>query len=213
VDFLISGRKSIKIKSAMRGGRRPGAGRKPGSKNKATIEREERARIEYMARSDRREAVDGELARDAAAAVDQAKRTGDRLGKEILHELANLLADVATYYQPRPVAVQQPDGSVTTVLRGGDEAKFRQYAHLAMQAAKDLAPYQSPKLSAVVLGTAVKTEYVVTGGLPDEEDGGLIDAPPDVGTIDLSRPLPGQDPGPAPGGDRPDEVPPGSGTG
>lgn len=49
-----------------------------------------------------------------------------------------------------------------------DESCFRTYAELAVQTAKDLAPYQSPKLSAVMVGAAVVSEIEIIGGLPDE---------------------------------------------
>jgi hypothetical protein len=47
-----------------------------------------------------------------------------------------------------------------------DEDKFRAYAALAMQAARDLAQYQSPKLSAVAVGQVTKLTVIVKGGLP-----------------------------------------------
>ncbi len=53
-----------------------------------------------------------------------------------------------------------------------DESRFRT-AELAVQTAKDVAPHQSLKLSAVMVGAAAVSEIEIISGLPDEDDGGL----------------------------------------
>ena len=67
------------------------------------------------------------------------------------------------------------------VLPGGsnpdaDEAKFRAYAQLATQTARDLAQYQSPKLAAVAMGQVTKMTVVVRGGLPPRPEAPAVPA-------------------------------------
>jgi hypothetical protein len=55
---------------------------------------------------------------------------------------------------------------------------IRAYAALATQAARDLAQYQSPKLSAVAVGQ-VKMTVIVKGGLPPRKiEASALPAPP-----------------------------------
>jgi hypothetical protein len=61
------------------------------------------------------------------------------------------------YRQPSP---GQPPNS------NADEQKFWKYGMAAAQIARDLAQYQSPKLSAVATGQVTKMTVVVKGGLP-----------------------------------------------
>ena len=62
-----------------------------------------------------------------------------------------------------------------------EEGLFRYYAQMTWQAAKELAPYQSPKLSAVAVGENRKVEVVVIGGLPRrrEENPPAVDVTPE----------------------------------
>lgn len=155
---------------AKKGERR--GGRKIGSRNKATIEREEKARIEM----ERQAEVDRQRAAGFPETAAEAKAAGFKLAKDVLEEFMRLFAAMATAVQPYPTwHVEKCDGRDVRVNDNPDcdESRFRTYAELAVQAAKDLAPYQSPKLSTVVVGSAVVTEIEIIGGLPDEEDGGL----------------------------------------
>jgi hypothetical protein len=52
----------------------------------------------------------------------------------------------------------------------GDEAQYRYYAQMTWQVAKELAPYQSPKLSAVAVGEHRRVVVTVVGGLPRRKD-------------------------------------------
>lgn len=104
-----------------RGGYRPGAGRPHGAKSKATIEREEKARLEM------------EAARDKSIA------TGAKLAKEVIEDFMQFAAGVATTYQP------------TKNNETADETKFLVWAKLAVGWATDLAPYQSPTYKAVAV--------------------------------------------------------------
>jgi hypothetical protein len=154
-----------------RGGRREGAGRRRGTKNKATIEREraamlavERARLLQEARAD-----------TAKQEIAKAAAEGRQLMKEIGFEFAQMFAGIAGFYQPGRI-VPGPDGKPVPSNPYYDERLFREYATLAVHTARDFAGYESPKLSAVVVGSAVVNEIEVIGGLPDEQDGGLADA-------------------------------------
>jgi len=51
----------------------------------------------------------------------------------------------------------------------GDLDQFREWAALAIEAAKALAPYQSPRLTAVAIGAPTVTKIEITGGMSDDE--------------------------------------------
>jgi hypothetical protein len=57
-----------------------------------------------------------------------------------------------------------------------DEAKFQRCAESAATTARDFAAYESPKLSAVMVGSPVMTKIEIIGGIPDDQDGNLVDA-------------------------------------
>jgi hypothetical protein len=67
----------------------------------------------------------------------------------------------------------------------GDEGLFRYYAQMTVQTAKELAPYQSPKLTAVAIGEHRKVEVVVTGGLPRRKEAPSDTRPP-LKSIDVA---------------------------
>lgn len=159
-----------------RGGKQPGAGRPPGRKNQATIERERAAALTLE-----RDALIQELkAKEAAEGVITARTAGIKLAKEVLEDFMRLFAGQAARYQPLPQGMDPATLGVTP-----DENKFKEWAVLAVDVAKDLAPYQSPKLSAVMVGGAVVQQIEMIGGIPDYEDGGFEDAPSDARTIEL----------------------------
>jgi hypothetical protein len=96
----------------------------------------------------------------AERAVAESKAAGRKLAVETLdHYMHDFLAIAAGFREH------------------GDLAAFERWAVLAVQTAKDLAPYQSPKLSAVVVGSAAVTKIEVIGGLPDDQDGSFIASP------------------------------------
>lgn len=138
-----------------RGGFREGSGRTPGAKNKRTLERETREKLEAEAK----EKI-AELAEEDRAVVKVATR-GKKLAKDVLRELMELSVGMAALYQPaHPDAVSKN--------RHEDPAKFQEWFAIAAQTAKDLAPYESPRYSAVMVGAAVVTKVTVEGGMPDE---------------------------------------------
>lgn len=170
-----------------KGGSKPGerrGGRQTGARNKATIERE---RAGLLA-AEREKLMLEARANEGTRAIKEAQAAGRKLMKEIGFDLAHLFAGVAAYYQPYGQWSRDPvTGKVANANPNFDESKFKEYAKLAAETARDFAGYETPKLSAVMVGSAVITEIAVTGGLPDEEDGGLIDATANPGG-DASRP-------------------------
>ena len=95
------------------------------------------------------------LAERAAA---EGGATGRPLAKEVLDDFMHIFAEMAASFREL-----------------GELDNFQRWALHAIECAKALAPYQSPKLSAVMVGAAVLDKIEVTGGLPDDQDGGLID--------------------------------------
>jgi hypothetical protein len=89
----------------------------------------------------------------------ETKSTGKPLAKEVLDDFMHIFAEAATRFREL-----------------GDWSGFERWALHSVDCARALAPYQSPRLSAVMVGTTAVTEIEVTGGLPDEEDGGLVNA-------------------------------------
>lgn len=120
--------------------------RHKGSKNKATIERELMAAREIEA--------------EAAARV-RGQTPIKKLGKEVLEDFTNLYAGMAAYYQPYPASSGRTNPNA-------DEKKFREYSMLAVQTAAALAPFQSPRLSAVAVGAAIVSKVEVVGGMPND---------------------------------------------
>jgi hypothetical protein len=158
----------VNVRRRIEKGQRCG-GRKIGSRNKATIERERTAILAL----ERAKALEEAKAAGVVQELEEAKASGRKLMKEIGFDFAHVFAGLAEFYRPFPQ---------WTVIRRAvntnpnyNEAKFKEYAVPATQMARDFAGYESPKLSAVMVGSALVTEIVVTGGLPDEEDGGLIE--------------------------------------
>lgn len=140
-----------------KGGPGRNQGRPAGSRNKATIEAAlvaERARAEALLLENTELKAVGaqEMAR-------LAREAGKKLGKEILDDFAQLFAGMAAYYQPAP-----PGHPVKV---HADEKKFKEYAILACDYAAELAPFQSPRLAAMMVGAMQARTIDVKGGLPD----------------------------------------------
>ncbi len=108
--------------SNIKKGMRPG-GRKAGTPNKRTLEAVEKARIE----------------------VENARGANKRLAKEVLEDFMHLFASMAATYQPLQPGME-PDEK-----RSPDEEKFQIYAKLAVDTAKSLADFQSPKFRAIMV--------------------------------------------------------------
>lgn len=79
----------------------------------------------------------------AERVVQEAQMAGRKLGKEVLADFMDLFAALAAYHQPLP------DGQPVPLDRKPDDVKFEKYARLAIQSAKDLAPYQSPTFRSI----------------------------------------------------------------
>jgi hypothetical protein len=76
----------------------------------------------------------------------------------------------------RRLATEQLDAYMTifsdTAMRfreAGDLDQFREWAALAIEAAKALAPYQSPRLTAVAIGPTAISKIEIVGGMSDAE--------------------------------------------
>jgi hypothetical protein len=170
-------------------GAKPGqrfGGRAKGTKNKRTLERERLAALGI----ERAHILEEARAAGASIEVAEAKATGRKLMKDIAFEFAAMFAGIAAYHQPILQQAKNRDGSLAfdkngrPVMEMGnpnyDEAKFLKYGQLATQVALGAAAYESPKLAAVLVQAGMVSEISVTGGLPDEEDGGFYpsaDAP------------------------------------
>jgi hypothetical protein len=135
----------------------------------ATIEREEQARLA----AERLAEVDRLRAEGASDVVAAAKTAGVKLSTEVLRDFMQLFAGMAAMYQPIPEGKQPLPG------RKPDETLFRVYATLAKDTAKDLAPYEAPRLSAVMVGAAIVNRVEVVGGMPDDF------APPVEGKVEF----------------------------
>jgi hypothetical protein len=118
--------------------------------------------------------VDRLRAEGASEVVAAAKTAGVKLATEVLRDLMQLFSAMAAYYQP----VQE--GKTPLPGRKPDETLFRVYAALAKDTAKDLAIYESPRLSAVMVGAAIVNRVEVIGGMPDDF------APPVQGKVDIA---------------------------
>lgn len=130
--------------------------RPKGAKNKKTIEREERERL----RIENAKLFSEQEKIAAATGTVVAKVPIRKLGKEVLDDLTQLFMGMAAFFQKWPAERGKNPNE--------DEAKFKEYAMLAMQAAGTLAPYQSPRLSAVAIGAAVVNKIEIDGGMPDD---------------------------------------------
>jgi hypothetical protein len=129
-------------------------GRPKGSLNKATLERIERAKAEQQRQAE----LDEAEAHAAVESVQAAAASRKPLARDVLEEMMLLFRGHAVLHrQPSP---GQPPNS------NADEQKFWKYGMAAAQIARDLAQYQSPKLSAVATGQVTKMTVVVKGGLP-----------------------------------------------
>lgn len=157
-------------------GRKQLGGRPKGSKNKATLEREAKAKLDLERK------LKAEKAKtDRKLSIADVKTIGDakeligtpplKLMKEIGFEFTQIFAGMAMHV--KPTGKKGPDGK--DLNPEADERLFMEYAKIAMTGAKEFAQYESPKLSAVMVGSATVEEIMVSGGLPDEMDGSLVD--------------------------------------
>lgn len=153
-------------------GSRPGerrGGRQKGSRNKAVIEREEQARLTRERIELEMQALGGKDPALTAALIE-----GKKLAKDVLSDFMELFAGMAAYYQPTPANLPQNANA--------NRGMFEVYAFAAVDAAKALAPFQSPRFSAMMVGATVVNKIEVTGGMPDDFASGPAPALP-AGTI------------------------------
>jgi len=135
-------------------------GRRKGDKNKTTIEREERDRLI-------REAAAAALTKDTVIETLDRKNTPDsRRAKKVLETFMELFAGMAATHQPLPPGQVLSPADVTR--RQPNPALFKEYATLAIDAAKALAPFQDPRYSAMIVGASIVTKVQVEGGMPND---------------------------------------------
>jgi len=115
--------------SNIKKGMRP-AGRAAGTPNKRTKEALEQNRIAQQMAADVRRGA-------------EPSRQVRKLAKEMLDDFMHTFAGMAATFQPLP------DGMAVPAGRKPDENKFLTYSKLAIEAAKSLAPYQSPTYKAI----------------------------------------------------------------
>ena len=118
-----------------RGGHRPNSGRKPGAKNKSRRERDLMAR--YQAE------------REAAG-------TERKLAKDTLEDFMQYFIGVAKLYQPFIFR----EGTGAEENGASDPIKFKEFSRAAIECAISLAPYQSPRLSAVAVASAIPRDDI-----------------------------------------------------
>jgi hypothetical protein len=82
----------------------------------------------------------------AERAAAQAKASGKRLAKDLLEDFMHLFADMAA-----------------TADRNTE--KFEKWARLAIETAKALAPFQSPRYSTVAVGATTVQKITIEGGM------------------------------------------------
>lgn len=165
------------------GGSKPGerrGGRKKGTKNKLTVEREKAARL-----AEERERLVA-AAKAAEDKIAEAKASSKKLMKDIGFEAAYAFMALAVIHQPSQTWTRGADGKLVNANPDYDQETFTHYLKLAADTAAQFASYESPKLSAVMVGAAVVNEIEVIGGLPDELDGGLVAATDATRTIELT---------------------------
>jgi hypothetical protein len=83
----------------------------------------------------------------AQRTIDNAQANGQKLAKEVLEDFMNLFAGMAAYYQPTtPEAPRQNNNA--------NPETFEKWAIHAVDAARMLAPYQSPTFRSVMVAPA-----------------------------------------------------------
>jgi hypothetical protein len=107
----------------------------------------------------------------AERTVAEAQSAEKRLAKEVLGEFMNIFAETAARCR-----------------KLGDLDRFEVWAGHAVDCAKALAPFESPRFSAVMVGASVVTKVEIVGGMSDDFvaptiEGGVI-APGTIITAD-----------------------------
>lgn len=102
-------------------------GRKPGSRNKALVERDRIA------------------AEIAARTVADARKPGQKLGKETLRDVRDAMISMAATYQPLAPGIKEPAPG----RHPPDPEMFFRCITIGLQAARWLAEFESPKFKAV----------------------------------------------------------------
>lgn len=144
-------------------------GRAKGTKNKKTLEREAAARLAAERRAMLSKAF------EAGSQLEAAHVEKRKLAKDVLRDFMELFAGMAAFHQPWPKDRGKNPNE--------DRAEFMRFAELAVGTAKDLAPFESPRYSAVMIGATVVNHIEVVGGMPDDFAMPRLEAPIEPGTV------------------------------
>lgn len=129
-------------------------GRQKGVKNKKTVEREEQERIEAIRAASLGKAL---VVRDT---VGKASAQTKKLAKEVLRDCMESVVAMAAIVEPWPAEMGKNPHE--------NRAQFLELVTLGAAMAKDLAPFESPRYSAVMIGATVVNKIEVVGGMPDD---------------------------------------------
>jgi hypothetical protein len=135
-------------------GRKTG-GRQKGSLNKKTLERVERERLAKLkAEAEVRKVLDSGPVREE---VREALLSGRKLAIDELAEVLPVIKGMAAHYQPRPADGIERNPNANPEL-------FEAWIRLLVDACSKLAPFQSPRFSAVVVGASTVRKITIEGG-------------------------------------------------
>lgn len=98
---------------------------------------------------------------------EQGTKPGRKLAREVLDDFMHLFMGMAAIHQPLPQGVAAGPGQQP------DEGKFLTFAGLAMTAAEKLAPYQSPRLKAVMISQETPPGGLTSGPGQGDPDGSM----------------------------------------
>jgi len=147
---LLKDRCYIAKIASMPNGVRPGerrGGRKKGTPNKATRERVLLAK---------------------RILEEQKGRPGRKLAREVLDDFMHLFLGMAAQHQPLPIGMAAGPGQQP------NEPKFLEFAKLAIDTAAQLAPYQSPKLKAVLVSRESQPDGHAVGPGSGHQHGAMV---------------------------------------
>lgn len=175
-------------------GAKPGeyrGGRSTGTKNKRTITRE--MVIEALKSPDFKEVI-GEVLQDGPLKPETPAR---RKAIDILSEFLPAVLMHAVRYHNQLVELIK--GGAQQKLIDEIEAKLIRATDLLYMAGGRVAPYESPRFSAVLVGAAVVNRITVEGGMPEDfvapavgnvTPGTIVEAESDLVTVTSSPPTP-----------------------
>lgn len=153
--------------TAFKKGRPKTGGRKKNTPNKTTVVK--KARIAAAVKRVEELVADVGVTPEQAVKIVEKETVELKRGKDILSQFANTLVGMAAYYQPTPLNTNP----------NADEKKFLIYTELTLQFSKEAAPFETPRLGAMMVGQVQTKRIEVVGGLPSP-GAPLPQLPPDM---------------------------------